>query len=103
MDPIYQQLAGLLERKERLAFAVLVETKGSTPQKCGAKAIFLPDGRVIGTLGGGCLEAETRQKALRAMETGESFTFKAVLDDDFGWDDGLICDCYGANLPNFWR
>lgn len=91
MDPIYQELAGLLERKERLAFAVLVETKGSTPQKCGAKAIFLPDGRVIGTLGGGCLEAETRQKALRALETGEPFTFKAVLDDDFGWDDGLIC------------
>jgi xanthine/CO dehydrogenase XdhC/CoxF family maturation factor len=50
-----------------MAFAVLVETKGSTPQKCGAKAIFLPDGRVLGTLGGGCLEAETRQKALRAL------------------------------------
>jgi xanthine dehydrogenase accessory factor len=98
VDPIYQELAGLLERKERLAFAVLVETKGSTPQKCGAKAIFLPDGRVIGTLGGGCLEAETRQKALRAMETGESFTFKAVLDDDFGWDDGLIC---GGSVQTF--
>ena len=91
MDPIYQELATLLERKQPLAFAVLVETKGSTPQKCGAKAIFLPDGRVIGTLGGGCLEAETRQKALRALETGESFSFRAVLDDDFGWDDGLIC------------
>jgi len=91
VDPIYQELAGLLERGQPLAFAVLVETKGSTPQKCGAKAIFLPDGRVIGTLGGGCLEAETRQKALRALETGEPFTFRAVLDDDFGWDDGLIC------------
>ncbi|MGD0060784.1 MAG: XdhC family protein [Verrucomicrobiia bacterium] len=98
MDPIYQELARLLERKQPLAFAVLVETKGSTPQKCGAKAIFLPDGRVIGTLGGGCLEAETRQKALRALETGESFTFKAVLDDDFGWDDGLIC---GGSVQTF--
>jgi len=98
VDPIYQELAGLLERKQPLAFAVLVETKGSTPQKCGAKAIFLPDGRVIGTLGGGCLEAETRQKALRALETGESFTFKAVLDDDFGWDDGLIC---GGSVQTF--
>jgi len=98
VDPIYQELARLLDRKERLAFAVLVETKGSTPQKCGAKAIFLPDGRVIGTLGGGCLEAETRQKALRALETGESFTFKAVLDDDFGWDDGLIC---GGSVQTF--
>ena len=91
MDPIYHELASLLEAGQPLAFAVLTETKGSTPQKCGAKAIFLPDGRVIGTLGGGCLEAETRQKALRALETGEPFTFHAVLDDDFGWDDGLIC------------
>jgi xanthine dehydrogenase accessory factor len=98
VDPIYQQLAGLLERKERLAFAILVETKGSTPQKCGAKAIFLPDGRILGTLGGGCLEAETRQKALRAIETGESFSFRAVLDDDFGWDDGLIC---GGSVQTF--
>jgi xanthine dehydrogenase accessory factor len=98
VDPIYHELAGLLERKERLAFAVLIETKGSTPQKCGAKAIFLPDGRVIGTLGGGCLEAETRQKALRALETGEPFTFRAVLDDDFGWDDGLIC---GGSVQTF--
>lgn len=91
MDPIYSELAKLLDAGQPLAFAVLTETKGSTPQKCGSKAIFLPDGRVLGTLGGGCLEAETRQKALRAIETGESFQFRAVLDDDFGWDDGLIC------------
>ena len=98
MDPIYQELASLLDRGQPLAFAILVETKGSTPQKCGAKAIFLPDGRVIGTLGGGCLEAEARQKALRALETGEPFTFRALLDDDFGWDDGLIC---GGSVQTF--
>jgi xanthine dehydrogenase accessory factor len=91
VDPIYHDLLKLLEDGQPCAFAVLVETKGSTPQKCGAKAIFLPDGRILGTLGGGCLEAETRQKSLRAIETGLPFTFHAVLDDDFGWDDGLIC------------
>jgi xanthine dehydrogenase accessory factor len=91
VDTIYRDLLNLLKAGQPLAFAVLVETKGSTPQKCGAKAIFLPDGRVLGTLGGGCLEAETRQKALRAIETGRPFSFRAVLDDDFGWDDGLIC------------
>jgi xanthine dehydrogenase accessory factor len=91
VDPIYRELMNLIDAGQSCAFAVLIETKGSTPQKCGAKAIFLPDGRVLGTLGGGCLEAETRQKALRAIETGKAFTFRAVLDDDFGWDDGLIC------------
>ena len=98
MDPIYTELAKLLDARQPLAFAVLTETKGSTPQKCGAKAIFLPDGRVLGTLGGGCLEAETRQKALRAIQTGQPFSFRAVLDDDFGWDDGLIC---GGSVQTF--
>jgi xanthine dehydrogenase accessory factor len=98
VDPIYKDLTDLLDRRQPLAFAVLVETKGSTPQKCGAKAIFLPDGRIIGTLGGGCLEAETRQKALRALQTGQPFLFRAVLDDDFGWDDGLIC---GGTVQTF--
>lgn len=98
MDPIYPELFKLLEARQPCAFAVLTETKGSTPQKSGAKAIFLPDGRVLGTLGGGCLEAETRQKALRAIETGQLFNFSAVLDDDFGWDDGLIC---GGSVQTF--
>ncbi|MCG3149968.1 MAG: putative xanthine dehydrogenase subunit A [Verrucomicrobiae bacterium] len=91
MDAVYRQLNEALARGERVALAVLVEAKGSTPQKAGAKALFFPDGRIIGTLGGGCLEAETRTKALRALDTGELQTFHAVLDDDFGWDDGLIC------------
>ncbi len=91
MDAVYQELASRLDRGERLALAVLVESKGSTPQKAGAKAIFLPDGQVIGTLGGGCLEAETQQRALRALDTGSPISFRVVLDDDFGWDDGLIC------------
>jgi xanthine dehydrogenase accessory factor len=98
VDPIYAELVGLLDRGQPFAFAVLVETKGSTPQKCGAKAIFLPDGRILGTLGGGCLEAETRQKALRALETGGPFLFRTVLDDEFGWDDGLIC---GGSVQTF--
>jgi xanthine dehydrogenase accessory factor len=91
VDSIYREIAGFSARGEPFAFAVLIETKGSTPQKSGAKALFLPDGRVIGTLGGGCLEADTRQKALRAIETGQCAVYHAVLDDDFGWDDGLIC------------
>jgi xanthine dehydrogenase accessory factor len=44
-----------------------------------------------GTVGGGCLEMETRRRALLALRTGESTLFDLRLDDDFGWDDGLIC------------
>jgi xanthine dehydrogenase accessory factor len=54
--------------------------------------LVFADGNQFGTLGGGCVEAEVRQRAMRllAVSSGtEVFTF--TLDDDYGWDDGLIC------------
>src|SRR5262249_32218968 len=46
-----------------------------------------------GTLGGGCVEAEVRQKALKVLsdQDGKPAVHTFSLDDDFGWDDGLIC------------
>jgi xanthine dehydrogenase accessory factor len=54
--------------------------------------LIFADGNQFGTLGGGCVEAEVRQRALRGLAEGagtEVFSF--TLDDDYGWDDGLIC------------
>lgn len=76
---------------ERFALALVVHTTGSTPQKAGAAALFTLDGRVVGTLGGGCLEAEAQARALRALDTGEPTVFRLRLDEIDGWDDGLIC------------
>ncbi|MCX7700952.1 MAG: XdhC family protein, partial [Gemmataceae bacterium] len=77
----------------RDSFCVVVETRGSTPQKAGATMLVFPDGGQVGTLGGGCIEAEVRQRALRRLSHGEGtaevLTFS--LDDNYGWDDGLIC------------
>jgi xanthine dehydrogenase accessory factor len=72
---------------------MVVETRGSTPQKAGAAMLVFADGRQRGTLGGGCIEAEVRQRALRTLAAGggrpDLLTF--CLDDNYGWDDGLIC------------
>src|SRR5262249_12632784 len=71
----------------------VVETRGSTPQKAGAAMLVFPDGGQRGTLGGGCVEAEVKQRALAVLAAGagqpEVLTFN--LDDNYGWDDGLIC------------
>lgn len=69
----------------------LVETRGSTPQKPGACMLVFPDGRQTGTLGGGCTEAEVRREALKMFDAPEPRVFSYTLDDDYGWDDGLIC------------
>src|SRR5262245_36784323 len=50
------------------------------------------DGTQAGTLGGGCVEAEVKRRALHALAAGEGpAVFSFNLDDDYGWDDGLIC------------
>jgi xanthine dehydrogenase accessory factor len=88
---IYRQLIEIADRGERCALATLVATSGSSPQNTGAKLIVLPDGRLIGTVGGGCMEAETRRVALDCLRRDTPKLFDLRLDDDFGWDDGLIC------------
>src|SRR5262245_61497306 len=91
MTKFYHQLTTALDSQEPFALAVITRARGSSPQKGGAKAAFFPDGRILGTLGGGCLEAEVQDRARRALLSGEPVTFDLVLDHDFGWDDGLIC------------
>ena len=90
-NPVFQALAEAARDGERVALGMISGVKGSSPQKLGAKALFFPDGRIVGTLGGGCLEAEIQQRAIQSLHTGAPATFDLLLDHDFGWDDGLIC------------
>jgi xanthine dehydrogenase accessory factor len=99
---VFQALADAARSGESVALGIITGVKGSSPQKVGAKALFYRDGRIKGTLGGGCLEAEIQQRAIQSLRTGESTTFDLLLDHDFGWDDGLICGgkVFGVILPN---
>lgn len=91
MDPLFRDILRLAREGTPFALGTVAHTSGSTPQKAGAKAVFLPDGTILGTLGGGCMEAEARQRGLRLVRDGEPELMVLHLDDDFGWDDGLIC------------
>jgi len=99
---VFQALADAARSGESVALGIITGVKGSSPQKVGAKALFYRDGRIKGTLGGGCLEAEIQQRAIQSLRSGESTTFDLLLDHDFGWDDGLICGgkVFGVILPN---
>lgn len=91
MPRFFDYLPGALAEGKPFAVGIISGIKGSSPQKKGAKALFFADGRIQGTLGGGCLEAEIQDRARRALLTQTPATFELVLDHDFGWDDGLIC------------
>src|ERR1041385_5749376 len=91
MKSFFEMLVATIDEGQLFALGIISGVKGSSPQKKGAKALFLADGRIIGTLGDGCLEAEVRERARQSLLKNEPATFDLVLDHDFGWDDGLIC------------
>lgn len=91
MRKILEQLERVLRSGQTVAYTALVETRGSTPQKAGAAMLVFPDGSQAGTLGGGCVEAEVKRRALRLIDQGEPELLTFQLDDNYGWDDGLIC------------
>jgi xanthine dehydrogenase accessory factor len=91
MREVLSQLTSALSGGQECVYCVVVDTRGSTPQKPGAAMLVFPDGGQVGTLGGGCVEAEVRQRALRAMGSGQPEIHVFNLDDNYGWDDGLIC------------
>jgi xanthine dehydrogenase accessory factor len=88
---ILPQIAARVRSGERVALCTVVHTGGSTPQGKGAAMLVLADGKTIGTLGGGCVEAEVRLRAQRCMNAGSSLLLNFRLDHDYGWDDGLVC------------
>jgi xanthine dehydrogenase accessory factor len=73
------------------ALCTVVAARGSTPQKAGAKMIALGNAEAVGTIGGGCVEAEVRRRAVRLIAEGRAEVAEFSLDSDYGWDDGLIC------------
>src|SRR5579871_1103938 len=92
MRELLAELTTGLGQGRPCVYCSVVGTRGSAPQKAGAAVLVFPDGTQRGTLGGGCVEAEVKQRALAILARGgppEVLTF--CLDDNYGWDDGLIC------------
>jgi len=88
---IYPAIAGRLDKEGPFALATLIETGGSTPQVPGASALFSERGLILGTLGGGLLEAEAERRARAALATGRSALFRFGLRGDGLEDEEPVC------------
>jgi xanthine dehydrogenase accessory factor len=91
MRDVLRQLLAAISAGRPVAWCRLVETRGSTPQKAGAAMLVYEDGSQAGTLGGGCVEAEVKRRALALVAENRPEVCTFQLDSDYGWDDGLIC------------
>lgn len=88
---LWQALAAAHEAGESVALLTVVEAEGSTPQKPGARMLVFADGRTVGTIGGGCVEAELARRARHALDTGRAELASFELTADQAGDDGLVC------------
>ena len=95
---IYEQIVELRRQGRRGAVATIVNVRGSIPSFKTAKMLVRDDGSIVGTIGGGCVEADVWQAAREVMESEKPRTLKFDLNQDPRYDTGLVC---GGTLEVF--
>jgi len=95
---IYEQIVQLRREGRRGAVATIVNVRGSIPSFRTAKMLVRDDGSIVGTIGGGCVEAEVWQAAREVMESEKPRNLTFDLNQDPKYDTGLVC---GGTLEVF--
>ncbi|MFB3812685.1 MAG: XdhC family protein [Terriglobales bacterium] len=95
---IYEEIVRLRREGRRAALATIVNVRGSIPSFQTAKMLVRDDGSIVGTIGGGCVEAEVWQAAREVMEQEEPRTLTFNLNQNPKYDTGLVC---GGTLDIF--
>jgi xanthine dehydrogenase accessory factor len=95
---VYDELVRLRRLGQKSAIATIVQVRGSIPSFESAKLLVREDGSMIGTIGGGCVEAEVWNAAREVMETEKPRHMSFNLGQDAAYDNGLIC---GGQLDVF--
>ncbi len=91
MLDVLKDLFALVDRGEPAALVTVVETLGSSPAKTGFKMLVGLQGRRAGTVGGGPLEAEAIEEALKAIRNNSCMLYKRELTAAEAGDLGMIC------------
>jgi xanthine dehydrogenase accessory factor len=71
--------------------AVVVRTFGSAPRPEGAVLVYAADGRIDGSVSGGCVEGAAAEEIERARATGRARVIRYGISDEQAWDVGLAC------------
>lgn len=86
-------LTGKSEPGMKRALATIISRRGSAPRGVGTKMLVLEDGRIIGTIGGGCMESEVQHLCLRMLheEHAEGRIFTVDMTASQAEEEGLVC------------
>src|SRR5258707_982496 len=91
-DELFDQLNQLKQNESRVAVATLVNTRGTTPRKEGAKMLVGEGGRVLGSVTiGGCVDAQVIEESEDVLSTMRPRLLEMNLGDEDAWEIGLTC------------
>jgi xanthine dehydrogenase accessory factor len=90
-EAVFAAALRALEQDEEAAMVTIVSTQGSTPQRVGARMLVYADGRIVGTIGGGCYENDAAGKARESIRTRKAGLARYDLSDALAEENGLIC------------
>lgn len=91
MADLYEEIVRLRKQGSQGALATIVRHLGSTPRKDNAKMLIRDDGSSLGSVGGGCVEAEVWSKAQEVIASGRANLLKFTMSEEDAEKDGLIC------------
>jgi xanthine dehydrogenase accessory factor len=91
MRGIYEDIEQLIRSGETVATATVIATQGSTPREVGAKMVIHLTGETVGSIGGGCGEAEVWQAAMDALKDGRRRLAAMDLTGDIALDTEMVC------------
>ena len=92
MKNVFHEAINELDQERPIVVATVAHTKGSTPQKPGAKLLVRNDGSGVGTLGGGCVEGDIWFAASQILKSGGKAEYREYhLNEDLAAQDGLVC------------
>lgn len=92
MQDVFKEAINLSRQNQPFVLVTVVRTKGSTPQKAGAKMLIRADGSALGTLGGGCVEGDIWAIATEMLRKKEPLQFRSyTLNEELAARDGLVC------------
>ena len=91
MENVYAELARILEEGDAVAVATIIDVRGSVPREVGAKMLIHPLGKHVGTVGGGCGEADVIRTALDVLQSGSPETVHVDLTEDISMQALGVC------------
>lgn len=88
---IFEKIHDLLKDSKKFAVATIVNSKGSSPRRAGAKMIVMKNGKTLGSIGGDKAEEKVKNEALKTLENGKTHTIEITLLEEEKGGIGMKC------------